>query len=705
LAAIALAMGAVALNVRNRVVEDKQATAAAGLVQQLLKVDTAQVPGVVQAIGDYRRWIDPELRRAVAAASADPRVKLHASLALLPVDPTQVPYLETRLLDALPGELFVLRDALQPHRLDLTPKLWTALESAGAGDARLLTSAGALALYDPEGPRWAGLSSKVAGALVTVNSLVLGPWLEALRPVRGKLTAPLAAIFRDQGRSETARSLATDILAVYASDEPGVLAELLMVADPKAYGTLFPVAERQAAKAVPVFQAELARRPLTGDSKPGSEQRQDELAERQARAAIALVRLGHADEVWPLLRHSADPRLRSFIVNWLNPLGADPKAVVAELDTLGGRSPGEGSSVLAAAMDAILFHPETSTRRALILALGTYGTNGLSPGEQEPLIAKLLDLYENDPDAGIHGAAEWTLRQWKQPAKVDEIDAKLRGKDKGDRRWYVNRQGQTLVLTQGPVEFRMGSPPNEPDGLSSETPDHKRLIPRQFAIASKEVTVAQYQEFLRQNPKIARFEIDRYSAEPTGPMNGMTWYEAAALCNWLSRQEKLPECYEPNPSGEYAAGMRIKADALKLNGYRLPTEAEWEYACRAGAETSRYYGLSTKLLEKYARYQSNSQDHPWPGGSLLPNDLGLFDMLGNVYEWCQELYENYPRGRTEAVADEMHTSILIDISTPHLLRGGSFLLHSAYVRSALRYWNAPSTRIFNYGFRLARTHP
>ena len=65
-------------------------------------------------------------------------------------------------------------------------------------------------------------------------------------------------------------------------------------------------------------------------------------------------------------------------------------------------------------MDAILFHPETSQRRALILALGTYGTEGLSPGEREPLIGKLLDLYRNDPDSGIHGAAEWTLRQWKQ---------------------------------------------------------------------------------------------------------------------------------------------------------------------------------------------------------------------------------------------------------------------------------------------------
>ncbi len=106
-----------------------------------------------------------------------------------------------------------------------------------------------------------------------------------------------------------------------------------------------------------------------------SEQVKDELAERQARAAVALVRLGRAGEVWPLLRHSTDPRLRSFIVNWLNPLGADPKVIAAALDQ-------RDSPAIRHAPPAtpeILFHPETSTRRALILALGTYGTAGLSP--------------------------------------------------------------------------------------------------------------------------------------------------------------------------------------------------------------------------------------------------------------------------------------------------------------------------------------
>ena len=122
---------------------------------------------------------------------------------------------------------------------------------------------------------------------------------------------------------------------------------------------------------------------------------------------------------------------------------------------------------------------------------------------------------------------------------------------------------------------------------------------------------------------------------PHVPQKRVTWYQAAAYCNWLSKQEGLAACYEANPKGKYAQGMKIVPNVL---GYRLPTEAEWEYACRAGAGTSRYYGGSEELLGRYAWYSQNSRNRIWPCGRLKPNDFGLFDMLGNVYEWCQDIY-------------------------------------------------------------------
>ena len=121
--------------------------------------------------------------------------------------------------------------------------------------------------------------------------------------------------------------------------------------------------------------------------------------------------------------------------------------------------------------------------------------------------------------------------------------------------------------------------------------------------------------------------------------------------------------------------------------------------------TSRYFGLSTDLLGTYARYQANSQDHAWPGGSLLPNDLGLFDMLGNVYEWCQNPYARYQPEKDGVSIDDIIILEYINEKIPRLLRGGAFDDQPAYVRSALRYRNAPSYRVASLGFRPARTYP
>ena len=199
-----------------------------------------------------------------------------------------------------------------------------------------------------------------------------------MRPVRSKLTAPLATIFRDRNRSESDRTQATDILTDYASDDPNLITNLLMDADPTAYADFFLIAQRQEAKTLQFLQAEIAKKATIPDSDKDSEMDKDRLAERQARAAITLLRMGKAGEIIPLLRHSADPRLRSFIVNWLKPLGA--RSTKCRRGTRPDRpecqaDPRPGQQK----MDAILFHPETSQRRALILALGHTGRKRCLP--------------------------------------------------------------------------------------------------------------------------------------------------------------------------------------------------------------------------------------------------------------------------------------------------------------------------------------
>ena len=163
----------------------------------------------------------------------------------------------------------------------------------------------------------------MAQALVSVNSIYLGDWLKYLSAVRGKLTAPLAMIFRERKRSESERMQATNIVADYASDDPDLLADLLLDSEERPFAVLFEKLKARQERAVPLLEAELAKKALS----EATDADKDQLAQRQARAAIALIRWGRPDKVWPLLRHSPDPSVRSFIVNWLRPLGADPKAL------------------------------------------------------------------------------------------------------------------------------------------------------------------------------------------------------------------------------------------------------------------------------------------------------------------------------------------------------------------------------------------
>jgi serine/threonine protein kinase/formylglycine-generating enzyme required for sulfatase activity len=666
------------------------------LVTAIRSADTAKLPHLLVAVegvehGRYlpARWLLlSDLRRMYADSEPGSPQRLRASLCLLPVDPSQAEFLCECLLDAGAHELPVIRSALAPYQNDLVERLWAAAEQpAGGREQQRLRAACALASFDPESQRWDNVGKQVANDLVSVPAVDLGAWMDSLHPVRQQLLAPLAAIFRDSKRLETERSLAAEILADYATDQGPLLADLLMDADDKQFAVLYPKVEHHGAVARTPFLAEVDRH-LSSDATDDLKER---LARRQANAAVALLKMGRPEQVWPLLKHTPDPRLRGYLVHRLGPLGADPQALCERLEE----------------------EPDVSIRLALLLSLGEFALDQLPTPQREPLLAMVLRWYREYPDPGLHGAAEWLLRmKWGQAVKLQEIDRELAkgqqwkleqikhemGQGSSQPQWYVNGQGQTLVVIPGPVEFLMGSPPNEA-GRGENERLHRRRIPRTFAIATKPVTVEQFQRFHEET------YLRQYAPTAECPMPGITWYTAAEYCNWLSKQEGLPKqewCYEPNKDQKYAEGMRPAPGYLGRGGYRLPTEAEWEYACRAGAVTSRCYGESEELLEHYGWYVRNANGRSWPVGSLKPNDLGLFDLHGNLWGWCQDRYMPYETATGGKAIEPSEDRTPLNNAESRVMRGGSFS-HPGSVPSAYRGRLMPSYRGYDIGFRPART--
>jgi eukaryotic-like serine/threonine-protein kinase len=130
-----------------------------------------------------------------------------------------------------------------------------------------------------------------------------------------------------------------------------------------------------------------------------------------------------------------------------------------------------------------------------------------------------------------------------------------------------------------------------------------------------------------------------------------------------------------------------------------------EYACRAGAVTSRYYGNSPELLGKYGWYVDNSGERTWPVGLLKPNDFGLFDMHGNVWCWCQETQRPYPKTTHGKPMDDVEDELEIDAKKLRVVRGGSFSARISEMRCAQRYAALPDYRLDLVGIRPARTMP
>jgi len=661
---------------------------AVSLVKRLVAADIGEVPGIVQELGAYRRWADPLLQQEVVdGAALGSKKRLHLELALLPVDQSKIAELQDDLLLVSPSPFPVVRDALLPFKESLPEALWSAALDPKRTIQQRFQAACALATYSPKDNRWNQIDTFVAGHLVTLEASELVAWRETLRPAKARLIKPLESIYRDTNAKEQPRSFATETLAEYAADQPEELFDLLADAADFQFPVLFEKLAAHKTEAVALADQELGKRPPP----TASEDQKELLAMRQANAAVALLRLGTPERVWPILKQSPDPRVRSYVVHWLSWRGGDLQTIFQRLDA----------------------ESDVTIRRALVLTLGQFTEAQLFTALRQPLFEKLLTVYEHDPDAGLHGAVEWLLRKWKQDKRLDALIEKLKSDEKqlqarksnDKRQWYVNTQLQTFAIVDAREgEFVMGSTAESDPGRSDTESAHLWHIGRRFAIGTHEVTKCQYDEMRRKHPDdLIEMNIKKWIKTEDSPQVMMSWFEAAAYCNFLSEQEGIAKeqwCYEPNKQGKYLSGMKAKDNFWELTGFRLPTEAEWEYACRAGTVTSRFYGSGEMLLSEYAWH---SQDRAWPVGCLKPNDLGMFDMLGNATEWCFDSYV-FDRTRANRFEDRPATQAVKNDGY-RVMRGAAFGSRPQSLRSAARSHDAPVIRNHAIGFRPARTYP
>jgi formylglycine-generating enzyme len=303
----------------------------------------------------------------------------------------------------------------------------------------------------------------------------------------------------------------------------------------------------------------------------------------------------------------------------------------------------------------------------------------------KPALAALRKAASTSEDAEVRRRAsrlvEEVLRE-SRPASLDCTGkdganaAEVRQARQAWAKHLGRRVEETIALAGGvkmtfalvpPGKFPMGCPPGEAERDSDET-QHRVTLTGSFYLGVHEVTQAQWQAVMGGNP--SRFQGENL------PVEQVSWDDCQEFCSKLG--EKVGKRY-----------------------FRLPTEAEWEYACRAGTTTPLHFGatLGTDQANYDASYVYGSgkkglyRERTTPVGSFPANAWGLFDMHGNVWEWCQDWYGPYA---SEAVEDPRGANS----GDTRVLRGGSWLFYPGRCRSAGRDWRAATSRSFNVGCRL-----
>jgi formylglycine-generating enzyme required for sulfatase activity len=328
---------------------------------------------------------------------------------------------------------------------------------------------------------------------------------------------------------------------------------------------------------------------------------------------------------------------------------------------------------------------DDSLTSGVCLAAGRTPVEDLTQHEAQVWQSLLGGLYVKHPAAGVHSAAGWALKSWnlELPNVSAEHPVSSERPEQRSFDWQWTPEGLTMIrISAG--EFSRMSPIGQPERVQ---------IKGDFWISDREISVDLFHRFIADETyageKPVEWQGEQESVSPTAnhPVQQVNWIDAVMFCNWLSEREGRGACYVRRDDGN--SHWRIVDNS---NGYLLPSDAQWEFACRAGTNTRFACGDSNTLLDQYAVF--GRQDHTEPCASRLCNAWGLFDMHGNVWEWVgvysSRIYE-------EAAQEDERI-----IPALKILRGGSRGVTATQAQSDSRSWHRPVHRSHALGFRVVR---
>jgi len=570
---------------------EREATRIEGLVGRLVSAEPNQLPVIVKEL-DANPEVAATYLAPLLAANAttvdEKRAQLHARLARVSRDRTLVEPLLEELLASKVGYVGPIRRQLRPYAGELTEKLRAILRDEKAEADRRFRAAVALADYVPESEAasWSEQDLKfVAEQLVSSNAEFQPLLRDALRPIRARLLGDLERIFADSKATAAQQLSAANAFADYAAGDIPKLSQLLAVATPEQFAVLYPIVAASPAPATIADLAGIAAAPPSVDL--GSVERRP-FGQRRANAAATLLRLGEREKVLPMFDMSDDPEALTQFIFRCRPRGV---GVDALLDCL--------QRVSVAPKER---YPKNA-RYALLLALGEFPLEEIPDSRRVALFEQLADWYRHDPSSGVHGAAGWLLRRWRQAELARQVDHTA-VPYAPDREWFTLAIAVTPAAPPKPetepAKEKAGSnserpkpaesPKSKPDETAKPAASSKSAAPAEKAklgppaqplpaktfyytfivfpagasdigsvndeaVRQKDevrhrITLTRpyalldreitVEELIAFSPLYERF-MRQFDAKPADAGFGADWYDAVGFCRWLGQQSGLSE--------------------------------------------------------------------------------------------------------------------------------------------------------------------